>query len=96
MAIGMLERYMRSEHKNLDLLYDYALKMKNTAIFKRLGFIISQNRPTEEKHIEKFRRSIKSGYSQLDPAVPGKSLITLWGLWVPQGFKKGIGENDHN
>lgn len=88
MAIDMLERYMRSEHKNPDLLFEYALKMKNTAIFKRLGFVISQNWPIEKKLVEKFRRSIKAGYSQLDPAVPGKKLVTLWGLWVPQSFKK--------
>ncbi len=91
MAIDMLERYMRSSHKNIDLLFDYSLKMKNTAIFKRLGFVFSQNWPSETRSIEKFRRAIKSGYSQLDPAVPGKSLVTLWGLFVPQGFKKSVG-----
>jgi len=90
MAIDVLERYMRSSHKDLERLFDYSLKMKNTAIFKRLGFIFSQNWPDEVRSIEKFRRAIKSGYSQLDPASPGKSLVTLWGLFVPQGFKKGI------
>jgi predicted transcriptional regulator of viral defense system len=90
MAIDMLSRYMRSEHKNLELLSDYTTKMKNTAIFKRLGFVLSQNWPEEKKLIDKARRAIKSGYSQLDPAVPGKSLATLWGLWVPKGWKKGL------
>lgn len=91
MAIDILDRYMRSSHKNLDLLFDYSLKMKNTAIFKRLGFIFSQNWPGERGSIQKFRRAIKSGYSQLDPAAPGTSLVTLWGLFVPQSFKKGVG-----
>jgi len=88
MGIDMLDRYMRSEHKNLNLLFDYALKLSNTATFKRLGFLFSLNFPSEGKFIERARKALKSGYSQLDPAVPGKSLVTEWGLWVPKGFKK--------
>jgi predicted transcriptional regulator of viral defense system len=88
MAIDILEQYMRSEHKNTELLFDYALKMKNTAIFKRIGFVFSQYWPGEKTLTEKFRKAIKPGYSQLDPAVPGKTLVTIWGLWVPPGFKK--------
>lgn len=91
MAIDLLTAYMRSSHKNLELLFDYTHKMKNTAIFKRLGFIFSQNWPDEKQSIEKFRRAIKTGYSQLDPAVPGESLVTIWGLFVPQGFKRSAG-----
>lgn len=88
MCIDMLKRYMKSEHKNLNLVFDYALKINNTATFKRIGFIFSLEFPAEGKFIEKARRALKSGYSQLDPAVPGKTLVTEWGLWVPQGFKK--------
>lgn len=89
MAVDILDRYMNSEHKNLNLLFEYALKMKNTAIFKRLGFVMDQHWPKEKKFVENARKSIKSGYSQLDPAAPGKTLVTLWGLWLPQGWQKG-------
>jgi len=92
MAIDILSRYMKSDHKNLDLLFDYSRTMKNGALFKRLGFIFSNHWPTETKFIEKAKKAIKSGYSQLDPAVPGKTLVTTWGLWVPQGWKKGLTE----
>jgi predicted transcriptional regulator of viral defense system len=88
MATDMLDRYMQSEHKNLDLLFEYAVKMKNTTTFKRLGFIFSQNWSNEQKFINKARRAFKSGYSQLDPTVPGKTLITQWGLWIPTGWKR--------
>lgn len=87
MASDALARYMRSEHKNLNLLFDYGLKLNNTASFKRLGFIFSTQYSLEKKFIEKARKVLKSGYSQLDPAVPGKSLVTEWGLWVPKGFR---------
>lgn len=92
MAMDMFGRYMKSEHKNLDLLLAYSLKMKNTAILKRLGFICSKHWPSETKLIEKAKRAIKSGYSQLDPASPGKTLVTNWGLWVPRGWQKGSPE----
>ena len=90
MAADMLDRYMRSEHKNLELLFESARKMKNTAIFKRLGFVFSVKWKDESKFIHNARKSIKSGYSQLDPAVPGKTLVTQWGLWVPSDWKKEI------
>lgn len=88
MASDVLDRYMKSEHRNLDLLFDYALKLNNTATFKRLGFLFSTKFPEEQKFIERARKALKSGYSQLDPAVPGKTLVTEWGLFVPQGFRK--------
>jgi predicted transcriptional regulator of viral defense system len=92
MAIDILDRYLKSEYKNLDLLFEWSLKMKNTAIFKRLGFVFSMQWKNEEKFILRSRRALKSGYSQLDPASPGKSLVTEWGLWVPPKWKKEIGK----
>ncbi len=89
MALDILNRYMTSEHKDLKLLFDYAVRMKNTAIFKRLGFVFEKTFPQEAEWIEKFRSKLKSGYSQLDPSVPGKVLITTWGLWIPLKWKKG-------
>ena len=32
------------------------------------------------------KKNVKSGYSQLDPAVAGDRLETRWNLWVPQSF----------
>ncbi len=88
-AIDILDRYMTSEHKNIKLLYDYGIRMKNTAIFKRIGFIFEKKYPKEVDWIEKFHSKIKTGYSQVDPSVPGDALITSWGLWVPLKWKKG-------
>lgn len=90
MAIDILARYMKSEYKNLDLLIEYSLLMENTAIFKRLGFIFEKEHPSETVFMAIIKKEIKSGYSQLDPSTPGTSLITTWGLWVPDLWKKGI------
>ena len=37
----MLIYYLKSEHKNMVLLYDYA-KQANGAVFKRLGYLLEQ------------------------------------------------------
>lgn len=87
MTIDALGFYLNSEHKNLKALLKYSQQMKNTAIFKRLGFVFFKKYPKEKIFIEKCFSSIKSGYSQLDPAIPGKRLVTKWNLWVPKGFK---------
>jgi predicted transcriptional regulator of viral defense system len=70
--------------------------MKNTAIFKRLGFIFERRHPEETAFIGKIKKEIKSGYSQLDPNTPGKSLVTAWKLWVPTSWKKGAGLSDQS
>lgn len=94
MAIDILAQYLKSEHKNAKLLYDYAHQMGNTAIFKRLGFVLERQYPSEKAFAEKMRQQIKAGYSQLDPSTPGDSLVTAWKLWVPAAWKKGIATND--
>jgi len=90
MAGNILDRYLKSEHKNLTLLFEYGKKMKNATLFKRLGFMLEQIAPTENVFIEKINGELSEGYSQLDPASPGKSLVTKWHLWVPSTWKKGI------
>jgi len=96
MSMDILDRYLKSNHKNLDLLFQYSVQMKNTAIFKRMGFVFEQNYPNEVEFIKKMKTKIKSGYSQLDPAVPGKSLVTAWGIWVPNSWKKGFKVRDQS
>lgn len=96
MAVDILARYLKSEYKNIDLLFRYSKQMKNTAIFKRLGFVFERLYPQDKAFIEKIKKEIKSGYSQLDPSTPGKSLVTAWNLWVPTSWKKGDGLNDQS
>ncbi len=96
MAVDILGRYLKSEYKDMDLLLHYSKQMKNTAIFKRLGFVCERLHPEEKAFLEKIKKEIKSGYSQLDPSAPGKSLVTAWKLWVPTSWKKGSGLSDQS
>ncbi len=95
MAIDLLGAYLKSEHKDLRLLVEYASRMKNTAIFKRLGCVLEKTHSSESAFIEELRKKIKAGYSQLDPSTPGTSLVTAWGLWVPAFWKKGSLNRDN-
>jgi predicted transcriptional regulator of viral defense system len=83
MAMDILDRYLKSEHKDLSLLFEYSMRAKNTAIFKRLGFVFSEKYSEHTEIIIKMKKKIKSGYSQLDPSSPGKKLVTAWNLWIP-------------
>lgn len=96
MSVDILNRYLRSEHKNLEKLFKYSLQMKNTAIFKRLGFVFEQIGMSDPQFIQSIKKEIKSGYSQLDPSAPGKSLVTTWNLWVPSSWKKGLPSRDQS
>ena len=62
--------------------------MGNSAVFKRLGFLIEQFEFNASASIASAcKRNLKSGYSQLDPDVKGDRLETQWNLWVPKSFK---------
>jgi predicted transcriptional regulator of viral defense system len=84
--IQLLESYFRSHHKDLQLLKRYAEKILNGAIYKRLGYLLETTMPLEEEIIDFCRKQMKTGYSQLDPSLPGKKLITCWRLLVPENF----------
>jgi predicted transcriptional regulator of viral defense system len=96
MATDILTEYMMSDFKDLKLLFDYALQMKNSAIFKRIGFVFESKFRSESRLIASMKKEIKSGYSQFDPATPGESLITSWNLWVPRSWKNGALYDDQS
>ncbi len=87
MTGDFLKNYFNSKEKNPTLLLDYAKRMSNSAIYKRLGFLLEKYLPNEHELINKCRENIKFGYSQLDPSIPGKSINTRWRLWIPLKHK---------
>lgn len=87
MVIDILSAYIQSEEFNQKKILDYAKKMDNSAIYKRLGFLVDLFPAENSLIIKKIcARNLKSGYSQLDPATPGNRLVTEWHLWVPKSF----------
>ena len=85
-TVDMFNKYLQSEMKNLDLLIDYADKLGNGAVFKRLGFLLERLLPDELITLERCQSRLTAGNAKLDPRLPADNLITRWRLWVPKGF----------
>jgi predicted transcriptional regulator of viral defense system len=88
--IDFFQKYLSSSECNLNVLIQYAGKMNNKAIFKRLGFVLSKLKPNETHWITQCLEQLSQGNSQLDPASKGKRLIKKWRLWVPEGLEEGF------
>ena len=87
MVADALSTYLHSKEFNQEKLLQYAKAMGNSAVYKRLGFLIEQLKSDASASIASVcKNNLKSGYSQLDPAVKGERLETRWNLWVPKSF----------
>lgn len=86
----MLRNYLDSDTKNLDLLLDYAQRLRNGAVFKRLGFLLEMNAPQETAAIERCRENLTMGNALIDSKMPAQALIGRWRLWLPREWKGGI------
>lgn len=87
-TVDMFGNYLRSEKKNLALLLDYANRLGNGAVFKRMGFLLERISPDDKETIAQCRKKITTGNAKLDPQLPADNLITRWRLWVPSQWAK--------
>ena len=88
-TVDVLQTYLDSkEFKNLKLLLEYAKRLENGAVFKRLGFLLERYAPTEVGAIRFCRARLSHGNAKLDPALPEKKLATVWRLWLPEGWER--------
>ena len=83
----MLVNYMWSENKNLEQLIEYGERLRNGAVFKRLGFLLEKTAPDKTRIIEQCRKRLTAGNTKLDPKLNNDKLITRWRLWVPENWK---------
>jgi predicted transcriptional regulator of viral defense system len=95
-VIDMLQNYLKSDYFNPSLLLEYAFKMNNKTICKRLGFLLSMLKFEDSGLIEKCRQNISKGNSQIDPSSKGKRLVKKWGLWLPNDFENTFDMREHS
>jgi len=95
-VIDCFEQYLSSSHFNATTLLEYAAKMNNRAIFKRLGFVLSKIKPDTVALVEHCKQNISQGNSQLDPQLKGSRLLKKWRLWIPEGFEKQMNWTEHD
>lgn len=95
-VIDFFQQYLSSPHFNIDILFEYASRMNNKSIFKRLGFILSKVNPNATALIDHCKQNISQGNSQLDPHLKGTRLLKKWRLWIPENFEKQMNWTNHD
>jgi predicted transcriptional regulator of viral defense system len=85
----MLATYLRSDNKDLALLVDYARRLGNGAVFKRLGYLLEALAPAQTDVMGQCRESMTAGNTKLDPKLKDDKLITRWRLWTPESWGSG-------
>lgn len=88
-AAECFDAYLRSEHRNTGKLVDYADRLGNGAVFKRLGFL-AERRPLARDLVPEAKLRLTKGHAKLDPALECERLITRWRLRVPEPWKDGL------
>lgn len=78
-------QYMRRKDNEPHLLIDYANRLGNGAVFKRLGFLAERN-PRADLLIDAAKLRLTKGYAKLDPTLDCAKLVTRWNLRVPKSW----------
>lgn len=86
----MFKNYLGSDSKNLSQLLEYAVRLGNGSVFKRLGFLLEGNAVQEVEAIEQCRLHLTMGNARIDPQMPAEALVMRWRLWVPRNWKEGV------
>lgn len=82
-----LRRYLKRPDASPETLVNYALRIGNGAVFKRLGFL-AERAGAPEALIAACAERLTMGNAKLDPALPCTRLIRRWRLWVPASWKE--------
>jgi len=76
-------QYMQRNDTDPRLLIEYAERLGNGAVFKRLGFL-AERLPHGDSLVDAAKLSLTKGYAKLDPALDCSRFIRRWGLRVPR------------
>ena len=87
-VVDCLAVYLKRSDRNDDLLIEYAEKLGNGAVFKRLGFLAEKHATTSEL-VERCQTRLTKGNAKLDPALKCTRLVSRWRLWVPPNWVPG-------
>ncbi len=82
-TVDCLKQYFNSSFFQETILLDYATRLGNGAVFKRLGYLSSQLWGDRHPLTVECLSHLTAGKAQLDPSLPGNKLITRWRLFIP-------------
>ena len=75
--------YFRHKDANPETLIQYAEKLGNGAVFKRMGFL-AETLPNQNVVVEACRKRLTQGNAKLDPGLNCPRLVRVWRLWIPK------------
>ena len=79
----ILKAYLSHERRNDSLLLEYAHKLGNRTVFKRLGYLLEALKVNDMTLIEACREAVSSGISLLEPGGPRKGrFVRRWNLRI--------------
>lgn len=79
----ILGAYLSHERRNDSLLLEYAHKLGNRTVFKRLGYLLEATKVDDVALIEACCKAMSSGISLLDPGAPRKGrFVRRWNLRI--------------
>ncbi len=78
-----LRAYLRRDDRDDEKLIEYAVRLANGAVFKRLGFLAERS-PESAELARLCEHHLSGGHAKLDPAQDGPSVVTKWRLRVRQ------------
>ena len=79
--------YLRHPDRCDERLIEYAERLGNGAVFKRLGFFAERNAP-DSMLVDACRARLTKGNARLDGIFRCSRLITRWRLWVPERWER--------
>ena len=88
-VIDCFKNYIKSPQFNPEQLVEYAERLGNAAVFKRLGFLAERLLGGDHFLVTACKSRLSKGNAQLDPALRGDKLITRWRLFVPSMLSFG-------
>lgn len=84
-----LKSYLAAKGADLSRLLNYAERLGNGAVFKRLGFL-GERLHVSPDFLEACAQRITKGYAKLDPTLPSPRLVKRWRVAVPDRWKEFV------
>lgn len=82
-TVDIVKEYWRKKEARPELLWEYAEKLNDGAVFRRLGYVAEAIGNLPEAWLKKCELKIKTGIIRFDPAGPNTGpIITKWGLRI--------------
>jgi predicted transcriptional regulator of viral defense system len=73
--------WMRRQDMKLGRLIDYALRLGNGAVIRRLGYLLDHYQIAAPDELDRLRRSLTATYAALDPMLPAEgAYVSGWRL----------------